>query len=71
MPLYEYRCEECQETFEKLVRAFREEVSCPACASGQVEKLISGFTLAGASRLVPSPGGGCGCGSGGCGCGRR
>jgi putative FmdB family regulatory protein len=70
MPLYEYRCEDCETAFEKLVRAFREEVRCPECGSGTVEKLLSTFALSSSSRLPPGSGGGCGCGRGGCGCGR-
>ena len=69
MPIYEYRCEDCEKPFEKLVRAFREEVSCPACGSGEVERLLSTFALSGFASSAPQAGGGCGCGRGGCGCG--
>ena len=66
MPIYEYRCEECDKPFEKLVRAFREEVACPGCGSATVERLLSTFAMSGTKS---SGGGGCGCGRGGCGCG--
>ena len=49
MPIYEYRCEDCEKPFEKLVRAFREEVACPACGSGEVERLLSTFAMSGLS----------------------
>ena len=68
MPLYEYRCGSCGMAFEKYVRAWGEEVTCPACASAAVEKLVSSFAFAGGA-LTASAGGGCGCGRGGCGCG--
>ena len=67
MPLYEYRCHDCESRFEKYVRAWGEAVSCPACASESVDKLLSTFSFA-AAGSVSSAGGGCGCGRGGCGC---
>ena len=66
MPLYEYTCAACGKRFEALVRSFREEVRCPACASADVEKELSTFAFAGGSPQAS--GGGCGCGRGGCGC---
>jgi putative FmdB family regulatory protein len=69
MPIYEYRCEACDKPFEKLVRAFREEVACPVCGSASVERLLSTFAMSGFASPVAS--GGCGCGGGGCGCGAR
>ncbi len=43
MPLYEYRCEECGEVFEKLVSLSKrnEPVPCPKCGSRRVGKLMS------------------------------
>jgi putative FmdB family regulatory protein len=67
MPLYEYLCEACGARFELYVRAFGEEVRCPACQGARVEKQLSSFALAGVAG--GSGGGGCGCGRGGCGCG--
>jgi putative FmdB family regulatory protein len=69
MPIYEYRCEDCEKPFEKLVRAFREEVTCPACGSGEVERLLSTFAMSGLASSTSSSGGGGGCGCGRCGCG--
>ena len=72
MPLYEYRCGSCGMAFEKYVRAWGEEVACPACDSPSVEKLVSSFAFAAAGagfRGSAGGGGGCGCGRGGCGCG--
>lgn len=50
MPLFEFECESCGETFEELVRssAAATEVLCPECQSSQVHKKISTF----ASRLA-------------------
>jgi len=71
MPLYEYRCRDCDEKFERYVRAWGDAAACPACESGSVEKLLStfAFAFAAADGSASSPaGGGCGCGRGGCGC---
>lgn len=43
MPIYEYRCDECGEKFDKLIRSVNQppEISCPHCQSRQVQRLIS------------------------------
>jgi putative FmdB family regulatory protein len=46
MPIYEYRCLECGEKFEKLVRSMNNpeiELKCPECGGQKVEKLLSSF----------------------------
>ena len=41
MPIYEYRCQECQQSFEEWQKDFSEHhVSCPVCG-GKAERLIS------------------------------
>jgi putative FmdB family regulatory protein len=42
MPLYEYRCAGCGETFEKLVRMGSNEIPpCPHCGTTNAKRLIS------------------------------
>ncbi|MFN2225565.1 MAG: FmdB family zinc ribbon protein [Anaerolineae bacterium] len=44
MPIYEYRCQECGQRFEKLVMSIDrepEDLACPACGGGEVQRLIS------------------------------
>lgn len=42
MPIYEYRCEKCGNCFEMLVFSSDEDaVSCPDCASEQVQRQMS------------------------------
>jgi putative FmdB family regulatory protein len=75
MPLYEYVCASCTGKFERYVRAWGEEVACPACDGREVEKQLSTFAFSGASAPEAGSGGGMGpggggcCGGGGCGCG--
>jgi putative FmdB family regulatory protein len=40
MPIYDYRCKDCDKNFELLVRSSSIPV-CPACGSQQLEKLLS------------------------------
>jgi putative FmdB family regulatory protein len=60
MPLYEYRCESCDNTFE-LRQKFSDPPAstCPTCG-GKVEKLISqsGFALKGQGWYNDGYGGG-------------
>ncbi len=56
MPLYDYLCRECGNTFEQL-RSMKDadrDLECPACHSAKVERQLSTF----------SSGGGCGAPSG-------
>lgn len=68
MPIFEYRCDDCQNEFEELVMG-DQEVTCPGCKSGKVTKLLSSFAAAGGSSSVGAAGGsitsGGGCGSSG------
>jgi len=64
MPLFEYKCRDCGETFEKIVASSTTSVVCKRCASLQVEKLLSVFAVGGSSRpesgLESGPCGACG-----------
>ena len=68
MPIYEYRCRHCENSFEELVRSARESVACPECASAEVERLLSVFCSPGDPRGKAGTGGGCGCTPQSCGC---
>lgn len=75
MPIYEYRCDDCQGSFEVLTSfAERDKAQmCPACESRKTRVLVSTFASLGAEDSpadfgsMPS-GGGCACG-GACSCG--
>jgi putative FmdB family regulatory protein len=40
MPLYDYRCRDCDKTFELLIKLSDTPV-CPECAGKNLEKLVS------------------------------
>ena len=44
MPIYEYACQACGNQFETLVRT-GDTPACPACASTELEKLLSGVAI--------------------------
>ncbi|HVC34031.1 MAG TPA: zinc ribbon domain-containing protein [Chloroflexota bacterium] len=71
MPLYEYRCAECDARFEKLTSFQQADtgVRCPECGGIHPRRLISvfaSFAPAGDGSAAPASGG-CGCG-GSCSC---
>jgi len=69
MPIYEYRCKQCEREFEKYVPTAAAAVACPSCASEQVMKKLSVFGLKTAGALQSSGmSGGGGCCGGGCAC---
>jgi len=45
MPIYEFKCKKCSNTFEILFRSSNENLTvvCPVCKSKKVEKLMSIF----------------------------
>jgi len=58
MPLYDYRCEDCGESFEELMRLNDTRTPpCPKCKSERTEKQVS---LVGGFGGMSSGGGSCG-----------
>jgi putative FmdB family regulatory protein len=66
MPIYEFFCNGCHETFEELVLPSDPEVACPACHSVDIQRQISVFSMSSGSSGVSA--GGCGCTPKTCGC---
>ena len=54
MPVYEFRCEECGEEFEKFVVSFSQvsSVKCPKCGSEKVVKKMSVCGIGGSTDAV-------------------
>lgn len=67
MPIFEYVCDECHASFEKLVMGGAEP-ECPSCHSKKLEQKFSVFSASvpRASSAPSMPMGGC-CGGGACG----
>jgi putative FmdB family regulatory protein len=63
MPIFEYKCKQCNTKFEILHKSSlnQEEVSCPKCNSKENKKLLSSFSATGFSSSSSS------CESGSCG----
>lgn len=73
MPLYEYRCDDCQACFEILQRMGEgaSDLECPSCGGTELAKQFSTFAAASSSgsaaRNTASEAAGCGapaCGTG-------
>lgn len=66
MPIYEYRCAECDHRFEILQRLGEgsEGLTCPGCSTPKLEKMFSTFAASATegSTVAPAPSGGCGSG---------
>ncbi len=77
MPIYEYHCEDCDCSFETLVRpGHDDETQCPSCNGVRISREMSVFAAGGSTNgeaglnstgagMMRSGGGCCG---GGCGC---
>jgi putative FmdB family regulatory protein len=59
MPLYEYRCRDCDHQFETLVTASRQP-SCPRCTGQDLDKQHSVFAVSSKSAAPAPAMGGCG-----------
>ena len=69
MPLFEFVCSNCNESFEELVFGSAEDVTCPKCDSDRVVKKMSTFAFKSGGKFTPAKGSSCsGCnpGPGGC-----
>jgi putative FmdB family regulatory protein len=66
MPLYEYRCNDCGEAFEKVVRFLEADLTpdCPNCESTDTRKLISAAASFGKTASGNANSSGSSCGSG-------
>jgi putative FmdB family regulatory protein len=57
MPIYEYRCTDCENNFSRLQRvgAGSDGVKCPKCEGEDVERLLSSFASSSGSPDVACP----------------
>ena len=46
IPIYEYQCEKCNHSFEKLIfKGDNENINCPKCSDNKVKKLLSAVSF--------------------------
>ena len=68
MPIFEFDCQDCGQSFEELVRSVFAipEVTCPECGSSEIKKKVSAFSsrLAGGGAGFYSSGANCSTGGG-------
>ena len=64
MPIYEYKCKNCGEIFEKFqsLGASNDNISCPKCNTPRPDRIFSAFSSSG---IASSSGSGIGCSSSG------
>lgn len=61
MPLFEFRCCDCEDAFETIVSS-GDRVQCPECDGENLEKLLSTFAVRGGSsassrrQVIPAGG---------------
>lgn len=62
VPMYEYRCPDCEQVFEELIRnrADEESVACPSCDSTDVKRLLSAFAVSSGGGTSSGFGSSCG-----------
>ncbi|MBU0640430.1 MAG: zinc ribbon domain-containing protein [Planctomycetes bacterium] len=62
MPIYEYRCANCDARFEQLIRSPREErkLACPECGGLGPQRELSVFSAHAQAEQPPPARGGCG-----------
>ncbi len=49
MPIFDFKCRACGREFEALVRP-NDTPECPACHSGDLERLLSSFAVSSAEK---------------------
>ncbi|MBI5188933.1 MAG: zinc ribbon domain-containing protein [Nitrospirae bacterium] len=49
MPIYEYKCNNCSEDFERLIFG-NQKVNCPKCGSDDIKKKFSTFGMSGVEK---------------------
>lgn len=71
MPIYEYFCSDCENSFETLVKAGENPHECPRCHGAHLSRQLSAFAAARSVSAAPQTaanGASKGCCGGTCGC---
>lgn len=67
MPIYEYRCPDCSQIFEKIMwNTDKEPITCPCCKGANPIRILSAFAKGGSGSIKGlSASSGCGPAGGG------
>ena len=73
MPIYEYLCQDCDTTYERLVRSSSDTIECPKCGSSKKDLQFSVFASSkpngsSASSSESTSASSCACTPRSCGC---
>lgn len=60
MPLFNYKCLDCENSFEEFIRNSDEKVSCPKCKSERVQKKLPNRVGPSSASASGSSGSSCG-----------
>jgi putative FmdB family regulatory protein len=56
MPIYEFRCKDCNNDFETLVLGSGDRVECPKCKGTCLERLMSACAFKSGESFTPAKG---------------
>lgn len=45
MPLFDFKCMDCQHIWEQLIKNKDKKIICPKCDSKNIEKMVSNFSI--------------------------
>jgi putative FmdB family regulatory protein len=54
MPIFEYKCQDCETTFEQLVKSSKSPVNCPECGENNNARQLSVFAASIAAPGKPN-----------------
>jgi putative FmdB family regulatory protein len=63
MPIYEYKCMDCNKEFEYLVFGHDQDIICPECEKTNVERMMSACSFKSSGNYSPAGGTSSGCSS--------
>ncbi len=56
MPIYEFKCMDCDKEFEAIVLGSEESVTCPECKGKRLQRLMSACAFKSSGNFTPSKG---------------
>jgi len=63
MPIYEFKCLDCEKEFEAVLFKSDEQIPCPHCQGNKLKRLMSACALKSSGEFTPATGGASSCAS--------